>query len=92
MLLHRFNTPAVGALLAIGIAATAAFVIWKRHGASYPLGVKGDRLDVAPRAGCSKVVWPYGCDWQPGAPVDARTHSRFGVRGKHKHGLIRNLS
>jgi len=92
MLIHKLNRPMIGTLLAISVAAIMAVVIWKRQSETYPLGVKSDRLNVTPHAGCWQVVWPYGCDWQPSTPSDKRTRSRFGGRGRQKHGLMRYLS
>jgi len=92
MLIHKLNSSVVGALLAISVAATAAIVIWKRHSTAYPSGVKGDRLEVAPQAGCSQALWLYGCDWQFNVLPHERTHSHFGRRGKYQQGLKRLLS
>ncbi len=89
---HKLNNPMIGALLAISVAAVAAAVIWKRQAATYPIGVKGDRLEMAPRTDCSQAAWPYGCDWQLNPQPDTRGHSRFGRRGKRLHGLKRFLS
>jgi hypothetical protein len=82
MHVHRLNSR-VGAVLAIGLAIAAAVVTVERHSASFPPGVKGDRLEVTvPQSGCSQVVWPYGCDWQSNATSDTKKHSRFGRRGR----------
>jgi len=89
---HKLNNPMIGVLLAISLAAATAAVIWKRQSVTYPVGVKGDRLDIAPRSDCSQVVWPYGCDWQLNASPGTKSHSRFGRRGKRPHGLKRFLS
>jgi hypothetical protein len=83
MLVHKLNSRTMGAMLAISVAATAAVVIRKQQPVSYPLGIKGDRLELTPQAGCSQVVWPYGCDWHLNALADTRKHSRFGRRGRN---------
>jgi hypothetical protein len=90
MHVHRFNGP-LGAAIVVGIAVAAAIVMVKRHTPSYPLGVKGDRLEVVvPQSGCSPTVWPYGCEWIEPAPE--RKHVRPGSNRQHRHGLRRLLS
>ena len=85
MLVHKLNRPAIGALLAISVATATATVIWTRHTATYPVGIRGDRLDIAPQDGCSQMVWPYGCDWQHQNTLpNTRIHSRFGHRGRQR--------
>ena len=81
MFIHRLNSPAAGAVLAVVIGIAASIAIAKRHAADYPLGVKADRLDVKPVPGCLPVAWPYGCDWQFNASPVPQKHSRFGRRG-----------
>jgi hypothetical protein len=79
-------------MIAAGIAIAAMVVIVKRHSETYPLGVKGDRLDVAvPQADCSQVVWPYGCDWMNTSP-DTGKYSRPDRKRLHHHGLRGSLS
>jgi hypothetical protein len=51
MLAHKLDSPMVGALLAISVAATTAVAIWKQHSTAYPFGVKSDRLEVVPQGG-----------------------------------------
>ncbi len=83
MLVHKLNSPVIGALLAISVAAATVVAVWKRQSTTYPLGIKGDRLDVVPRVDCPQVAWPFGCDWQQQSALpDTKKHSRFGRRGR----------
>jgi hypothetical protein len=81
----------IGVMIAAGIAIAATVVIVKRHFETYPLGVKGDRLDAGvPQADCSQVVWPYGCDWMDTSP-DTVKHLRSDRKRPHRHGLRGSL-
>jgi hypothetical protein len=79
-------------MIAASMAIAAAVVTMKRHSETYPLGVKGDRLEVAvPQADCSQVVWPYGCEWMDTSP-NTRKHSRPDRKRKYYRGLRGSLS
>jgi hypothetical protein len=67
-------------VIALGLAIMATVLIVKQ---TYPLGIKGNRLDVVVQD-CSELGWPYGCDWQPhSAAPEPRKHPRPGRRDKH---------
>jgi len=85
MLAHRLNNPVAGAVLAIGIVSAISAALWRSQPASYPLGVKSDRLDATPGADCSFAMWPYGCDWHLNAPAAPPKHSKFGRRREYRH-------
>ena len=89
MLVHKLNG-AVGASLALSLAITATVVIVKRHSATYPLGIKGDRLEVVPGGACSQLAWPFGCGWQPSERPETRRRPGSDRRGQ-RHGKLRWL-
>ena len=92
MLAHKLNNPVVGAVLAIGIVSAISAALWRSQPASYPLGIKSDRLDAMPKADCSFAVWPYGCDWQLNASPAPPKRSKFGRRRQYRHRPMRFLS
>jgi len=92
MLAHKLNNPVVGAVLAIGIVSAISAALWRSQPASYPLGIKSDRLDTTPKADCSFAVWPYGCDWRLNASPEPPKRSKFGRRRKYRHKPMRFLS
>jgi len=76
-----------GSLIAGGVAIATLIMMVKGDAAAYPLGVKGDRLDItAPQVDCSQVVWPYGCDWMNTSPPPKR-HARPAQTRQHYRGL-----
>lgn len=79
MLAHKLiGTAAV--VTALGLAITATVLIVKQI---YPLGIKGDRLDVIVQE-CSELGWPFGCGWQrQDASPEPKKHLRPGRRDKH---------
>jgi hypothetical protein len=83
MLVHKLYSP-TGAVIAAGFLIIAATFIAKRDSTSYHVGVKGNRLEVVPSAGCSQVVWPYGCNWQLDELPDTTRNSRLNRR-KQRH-------
>jgi hypothetical protein len=85
MFCHKLNHPVARIALAISVVVVASVaVLWKQP-ASYPLGIKGDRLEVKPQAGCLPLAWPYGCGWQSDTPPERPKHSRFGRRGQRRY-------
>jgi hypothetical protein len=81
MLVHKLIRT-VAAVLALSLAIIATIVIVKRIFPTYPLGVKGDRLEISAQD-CSQAGWPYGCDWQPqSATPEPKKRLLFGRRGK----------
>jgi hypothetical protein len=89
---HKLNNPVVAAVLAIGIISAISAALWRSQPASYPLGVKSDRLDTTPQVDCSFAAWPYGCDWQLNASPEPPKRSKFGRRRQYRHRLMRFLS
>ena len=70
------------AMLVLGLAIMAVVLIAKRILVTYPLGIKGDRLEVAAQD-CSQVSWPFGCNLQQSdALPEPKKNPRFGRRGK----------
>ena len=81
MLVQKLIGTAV-AVLALSLAVGGTVLIVKRVFATYPLGIKGDRLEVVAQD-CSQIGWPFGCDWQrQEATPEPKKPSRFGHRGK----------
>jgi len=81
MLAHKAISTAA-AVLMLSLAIMATVLIAKRIFATYPLGIKADRLDIVAQD-CSQIGWPYGCDWQrQDALPEPKKNSRFGRRGK----------
>lgn len=92
MYVHRLNGR-VGVAIAASVAIAAAVVMVKRHAVTYPLGVKGDRLEiVVPQAECSPAIWPYGCEWIDTSHDPRKQLKRADPKRQNRHGLRRLLS
>jgi hypothetical protein len=92
MLAHRLDNAVAGTVLAIGIMVAASAVLWKAQTPPHSVGIKGDRLEIAPQVGCSYAAWPYGCDWQLRASPEPPRRSKFGRRGRHHQMLPHSSS
>lgn len=79
-----------GLTSAAGIAIAIIVMMAQRDAATYPMGIKGDRLEITipadPQADCAQVVWPYGCEWMNSSPAPKR-HLRPGQTRPHYYRL-----